>query len=366
MKQAGSRRGAVLVQVVVVLAIVLVALAVWRTVARLDAIDAASTPFKDKLRGETYKQLIGLLLFPFAIAGGIGAGCYFVFGKSQRAASAGAAVPLAAVVGLLLFQVYNTYFATPKAKSSGVVAGTGSNDSGGSHGSAGGSGSTPYVVPRSATPAPTTAATSPTQGGGSSPFGTGSAPSAPVTPTAQTPPPPVPAFDGRPVLEKLRDEYGAKCEALALKAEAAYAAAAKPKKVHQFLNDSIEMFTALKGEAEAMEAEIRELNGRGAREALEKAGAPLGDAARLAMDFDEKFSTFQRQVACGEVSRFAERAAELFTIIKENFAKVQIDSKGEATSKDREVESKLFHARSHLGFAAERKDETLKKVRGKE
>jgi hypothetical protein len=286
-------------------------------------------------------------------------------GKSERAANVGTSGVL--VLGVVLagrqvYRVYDRIEQRDRQMAAGIV-GDGTNTSFGSRASSGSG--TPYIVPRPAAPQPQPFNATPSPAGGTQPSGGSPATVAPAVPIAPPPPPP-PAFDGKPVLDTLRAEYAAKCEALAVKAEAAYAAAAKPKKVNQFLDEWIEKFNTLKAEAEVLEAEIRELSMRGAREALEKAGAPMGDAASQAMAFGEEFNTFQRQVACGEISRCAEQGAELFTIIKENFAKVQIDAKGEATSKERAVEIKLFHARSQLGFAVKRKDETLKKVRGKE
>jgi hypothetical protein len=82
------------------------------------------------------------------------------------------------------------------------------------------------------------------------------------------------------------------------------------------------------------------------------------------MEFDREFKSFERRVACGQVGSFAERAAGLFTVIRENLAKVQIDAKGVATSKDNAVETKLFHARTHVGFAVDGQEKTLGQVRG--
>ena len=364
MKQASLRRGAVGANpAVLALGALFVGLMAWAAFTQWNAIDPRGID-GDRLRNGAIwgAVLIGLLVVVGAAAAGLIT--YFAMGKSERAANVGTTGVLVLGIVLAARQVYRVYDRIEQRDRQAAAGIVGDGTSAGIVRS--GSGGTPYVVPRPATPAPMTMAPSATQGGRSSPFGTGGSPAAPVAPTAKTPPLPVPAFDGKPVLDKLRVEYAAKCEALAVKAEAAYAAAAQPKKVNQLLDEWIEKFNTLKAEAEALEAEIRELSMRGAREALEKAGAPLGDAASQAIGFGEEFGTFQRQVACGEVSRFAERGAELFTIIKENIAKVQIDSKGEATSKDRAVETKLFHARSQLGFAVKRKDETLKKVRGKE
>lgn len=360
MKQDLSRRGAVHPGVILAL-LVFLGMMAWALMVNWNAIDPRVLG-NHGLRSRAVGNTVAMTLLLLAVCGGVTTLVYFVSAKSMQVAN------IVLMVLLLLscvFPARRLYLLWEAIDRRAQLAAGNSPDgsSSGSGGSNPGSSSTPYVVPRPATPQPFNATPSPSDG--TQPAGSGPAATAPVLPVAP-PPPPAPPFDGKPVLDKLRTEYAAKCEALAMKAEAAYAAAAKPKKVNQFLNDSIEMFTALKAEAEVLEAELQELNFRGGREALEKAGAPLGDAARQAMAFDEEFNTFRRQVACGELSRFAEKAAELFTIIKDNFAKVQIDGKGEVTSKERAVETELFHVRTRVKSAVERKEETLKKVRGKE
>lgn len=364
MKQAGLRRGAVAVHPGVALTLmVFLGLMAWGLVVNWFAIDPrvmGNQGLREKAVGSTISVSLSIL----GITGGVAAAAYFVFGKSMQAANIALMVLLILGSGLAGRRVYMLYDKIEQRAQK--AAGNGANRTNADTGGNGVSGgSSPYIVPRPATPQPQPFNATPTPSGGTQPSVGSPASVAPAMPVAP-PPPPAPAFNGKPVLDTLRAEYAAKCEALAVKAEAAYAAAAKPKKVNQFLNDSIEMFTALKAEAEVLEAELQELNFRGGREALEKAGAPLGDAARQAMAFDEEFNTFRRQVACGELSRFAEKAAELYMIIKDNFAKVQIDSKGEVTSKERAVETELFHVRTRVKSAVERKEETLKKVRGKE
>lgn len=362
MKQDLSRRGAVHPGVILAL-LVFLGMMAWALMVNWNAIDPRVLG-NHGLRSRAVGNTVAMTLLLLAVCGGVTTLVYFVSAKSMQVAN------IALMVLLLLSCVFpaRRLYLLWEAIDRRAQLATGNSPDGSSSGSGGsnpGSSSTTYVVPRPAAPTPQPFNATPSPAGGTQPNGSSPAAVAPVMPVAP-PPPPAPPFDGKPVLDKLRTEYAAKCEALAMKAEAAYAAAAKPKKVNQFLDEWIEKFNTLKAEAEVLEAEIRELSMRGAREALEKAGAPLGDAASQAIVFGEEFNTFQRQVACGEISRCAEQGAELFTIIKENFAKVQIDAKGEATSKDRAVETKLFHARSQLGFAVKRKDETLKKVRGKE
>lgn len=367
MKQSVSRRGAVVHPGVILALLLFLGLVAWAIIVQWNAID----PRVLGNRGLRERELGGVVsksLLILAVAGGVTAFAYFVAGRSMRVANIALTVLLLLACVLPSMRIYNLYGAIDRRAQQAA----GNNPDGansGSGGNAPGGSSTPYIVPSpaplqpQAQPQPFNATPSPP--GGTSPNGSSPATAAPVMPVAPPPPPP-PAFDGKPVLDTLRAEYAAKCEALAVKAEAAFAAAAKPKKVNQFLNDSIEGFNTLKAEAEVLDAEMRELNFRGAREALEKAGAPMGDAASQAMAFDQEFNTFHRHVASGEISRFAEQAAELFTIIKDNFAKVQIDSKGEVTSKERAVDTELFHVRTRVKSAVERKDETLKKVRGKE
>lgn len=337
----------------IVLGVLFLASTVWATVIHWNAIDPRVLGGA-RLREGAVKGAIWITLLIFMGAGGFGALFYFAFGKSERGAGIGASIVLLLGLFISARRVYLVYDQIDKRDKQVAAATTQPTPS-------------PALqslpAPSSLTP---TNSPAPVNSPSTPPPAVPSNHATSTLPPAPSPAPPAaPAFDGKPVLDPLRAEFGGKCEAIAAKAEAAFAAAAKPRKLNQFLNDSITAFASLKADADALEAELRTLHTGGTREALERGGAPTSEVMGLVMDFDREFRTFDRQVACGEVSRFAEKAGELFTIIKDNFAKVQIDAKGQPTSKDRDVETKLFHARSQIGFAVSSKDKTLGNLRGK-
>lgn len=363
MKKFNTSRGMVSVHPgLIALAVVLIGLVAWKTVVRVNLIDEVKPFNAAKLRSQTITGGVTTPLICMALAGGVGAGCYFAFGKSQRAANAGMMVVMVLACGTFSYQMYA--YLTRDTSAQPVPAGNGNAGQGAS--------ANPNVVPSppanrmqpngnragASAPAAVSSATPPAGAPAGAPA---AAPVAvPVPPVVV---PPKPAIDVKPILDPIRAEYAAKCEALAVKAEEAFKAAAKPRKEVKFLDESIALFAEVKTGAETLEAEMRGLSDV-TRAALEQGGMDMGEAMRAAIEFDKEFNEFDRIVACGELSRFAERAGELFTIIKDNRAKVQIDAKGEATSKERTIETQLFHARSPMGFAVKAKDGTLKKVRG--
>lgn len=354
MKQAHARRGAATIHPgVAVSLLVFFGLMAWALIVNWNAIDPRVLGSYG-MRERAVNSTIMMTLLIMAVAGGVAATAYFVFGKSMQAANIGIMVVVLLGSVFPARRVYLLYEAIDR-RAQQVAASE--RDQGGA-----------YVVPNpiARNPQPSIPSVPPSNGMQPSGNSGSGRPATATTPVAPVLPPPsaAPAFDDKPVLDPLRAELGGRCEAIATKAEAAFAAAARPRKVNQFLKDSIAAFASLKADADALETELRTLHTSGTREALERGGAPTSEAMGLAMDFDREFHTFERQVACGEISRFAEKAGELFTIIKENFAKVQIDTKGQPTSKDRDVETKLFHARSQVGFAVSAKDKTLGKLRG--
>ena len=88
------------------------------------------------------------------------------------------------------------------------------------------------------------------------------------------------------------------------------------------------------------------------------------DAHRAVLARDETFGSFERLAACQQVSMFAKAAADLFTEVKPNRTKVQVDKDGSITSTDREIDRKLFSHRVGADAGRERAEEVLKRLKG--
>ncbi len=95
---------------------------------------------------------------------------------------------------------------------------------------------------------------------------------------------------------------------------------------------------------------------------LKSAGMPSHEAHGAAMKFSDAYRAFERQVAAGEVARMTDSARDYFTIGRDNIKKITVNAQGRFTTRDRDVETKLFHAGASLEFALKSKAETLRKL----
>jgi hypothetical protein len=104
--------------ILAVLVVLLLGLAAWKLWVQLDLVDQraaqvgrdATDFFVKQARSKVWTGAIGLVLISLAIAGGVGAACYFLSGRRPAAAQIGMAAPLALVVASLTYQAFT--FAT--------------------------------------------------------------------------------------------------------------------------------------------------------------------------------------------------------------------------------------------------------------
>lgn len=388
-----THRGMVSISpLVLLLAVILAGLIGWKTtvqlgvIAKQQAAGGAFTSdfFVSKQRSKVITTNVTAFLICLAIAGGVGAACYFVFGKSDTAANIGVGAPLLLAVGLFAFQAFRYVTASPTGPP--VAAGTGGVQS-----QLGGAPvdqvhtPPPPIVQR---PQPVTVP--PRRDGNSTPAAQpGVSQPQPPPPNVQAPAPvPTPApepptrvmpggpeftpaaeyagGDSEAAVAALRD-LGSALDAAIGEVQADLEALAKdaanpPRHERGALKARRERAQALKNKADGLESRLK-----GAQDAAEgklrEAGLSEFDARRASMEFANITRCMARSFACAELSRLAGNVLEETTLLEENFAKWKLNAAKEVESQNRMLESKARSARFMIRSGLEQRERTLDRLR---
>lgn len=371
------RAGFALNALVILLAVVVVGLFAWKaaTIYSLipdNAFNAAS------VRSSVITKHAGYAAFALALAGGLGAGAYFAFKKSDFAANVGMGLPLLAIAVLLTWQRINymtgvtgTQPASSSATGPYMAAAPPATPR-------------PTLPPRPITPpAPFT----PPRGADTPTRPSAGAPTDPAPVPLLQPPPPPPAgpadkpWNPNPakrspadVAASLADEDHPARVALD-----ALAADLQPPiddvlalGVHlddlikrpipstkPALMDRVKPADELIVHAKALSARLRDLMAE-ASTRLGQAGQDPHTCAVLSARFARGIDPFERAVACDTIARAAEAAAEFFRLLHDNTGKWTVNAQGDVTVKDQGLKSKLFFARSSYDHQKDRLADALR------
>lgn len=338
--------------ILAVLVVLLLGLAAWKLWVQLDLVDQraaqagrdAADFFVKQARSKVWTGAIGLVLISLAIAGGVGAACYFLSGRRPAAAQIGMAAPLALVVASLTYQAFTFATGTPPVS----VAQT----------------------PAAPTPAPPSPPTVPVP---AAPPGRPAPPPAPSpvpsrppsTSTSPAPakapePPAEPEALARPAsgsvedvqawlrlrnpaaaaaLVPLTDALSKDLSTLADRGdEAVKRLAIKGRPSNKALDERIDL--AREGKAAAMAAETRLSSLHEEAEALLKA-AGIGDAPFIAHDVSFRLASGGRRIAPGQYREFFDALLTHSTLLRENGSKWTVAKDGTIEAKDTKLRMDL-------------------------
>jgi outer membrane biosynthesis protein TonB len=352
MRQIRAARGFV-GGVAVLCAIVMLALLAWKTSIQVKHIPP-NTIGADRYTSKYISSAVGVGVTFIALAGGVGAASYFAFRRSERAAAVGMNIVLGLGIAVFSFQLYRYYAHGPQSVTSpGPVASQSQP-----------SVSQPNPPPVQNRPVrPPQVVPQPAPSNSTQPAPTPARnPSPTPVPTPATVQPDVPHAAIKPAVERRKAEVLAASRELAEQAAAAMDFASKPKRSGTELDAKIKEAEELLAAASALEKRLRAEDDELQKE-LTAAGVDTGEAMRAGVEFSRENELFERSTAAAAVGRFAEDAAGLFRVMRENLPRIQVSAAGEVSSKDREVEQKLFHVRAQVKFHVNDRDRTLGALR---
>ncbi len=353
------RRGGALPGLLALLVLLLLGLAAWKLWVQLDLLDQravetgrnASDFFVKQARGKIWTGAIGLVLISLAIAGGVGAACYFLSGRRAAAAQIGMAVPLALVVASLTYQAFT--FATGPAPAATAQtpeppAPLATRP-------------TPPAAPPQGAPPPRAATPPPPARPAASPSPSPSPTPSPVP--AQAPAPARPADPEPPArpasgsvedvqawlslrnpaaaaaLVPLTDALAKDLKTLADRAdEAAKALAIKGRPSNKALDERIDLAREGKAAATSVAARIDGLHAEVER-LLKAAG--IGDASFIAHDASFHLASAGRRIAPGQYVAFFDALLTHSTLLRENGSKWTVAKDGTIETKDSQLRMDL-------------------------
>ncbi len=346
--------------ILAVLVVLLFGLAAWKLWVQLDLVDqrAAQTGrdaadfFVKQARSKVWTGAIGLVLISLAIAGGVGAACYFLSGRRPAAAQIGLAAPLALVVASLTYQAFTFATGAPPVSVAQTPAAP-----------------TPAPPPPPAVPVPAAppGRTAPPPAPSPAPSHVPSRPpSRPPSPStspapAKAPQPPAePEAPARPAsgsvedvqawlrlrnpaaaaaLVPLTDALSKDLSTLADRAdEAAKALAIKGRPSNKALDERIDLAREGKAAATSVAARIDGLHAEVER-LLNAAG--ISDAPFIAHDASFHLASAGRRIAPGQYVAFFDALLTHSTLLRENGSKWTVAKDGTIETKDSQLRMDL-------------------------
>ncbi len=347
-----------------VLALILIAIFVWRGWLMADAVQGSSAYAAGKRTG-TLGAVVGGPLIVFVLAAGVGAGMYFTFRRSPGAANLGAGLVLLAGVGLF---GYGTYAAATRPRPAPgaqpaalsktqalqrmIEQGQAQMRAQQDH--------TREQMRQGGDAARTRIAEPPAPTDRPSPR--------PVATEVQPPTPPSPKPAETPdtvspgVLEALRAELAPALSDLAKDGDEAIKAASKPKRSRKDLDGQIESIAAIAGRAKGVGETLESIESL-ARTRLTEAGLDAGAAMAKANRFATDFKAFERRMGTRQIGRLCETSTEYLTLLRDHLGKWSIDAKGAVTTKDKALEQKLFGPMHQTRFAIDQAKDAVATLR---
>ncbi|HYE03571.1 MAG TPA: hypothetical protein VD963_10095 [Phycisphaerales bacterium] len=371
-----SGRGHALSGLVLALFVLLVALVTWKTVVQLGLVPAAH-PFASKVRGRIVTVNVLAVLVGAALAGGIGAACFFAFRRSERAAQLGMTAPLLLLVGTFGYQMGNYLVNGPAPPGGGTPA----SRTGGAQGTGTSSAPPPAWTPEErrqvfetlrSIPDPRGPAVAPR------PDGPRPAPRPPDRPAPSADPrPSMPATAPAPgdaapdpkverVLGTVRAGLDEETSDLAERFTAlAGTLADPPAHTQAAVLKRLEAIGPVREAARALAERLRRL-GDEVQQGLEDEGIASGEAMGEAIRFTHEHAVTSRAFAAEAIARLCEEAAEEATYLKENYPKWRLDRARRVTSSDLMVEGHARGIRSRIEMTLARRDELVAQLRGEQ
>lgn len=351
-----SRRAGLTVNpFVFLLLLLLIALVAWQGWQLLEAAAGGSPSAyaTGKKVGIVVGCAVGVLIAT-AVAGGVGAGLYFMTGKSEFAANAGIGVVLLLACGVYGFSNYliatrptqpqQSNAATQPSPFASAPLRNESQEALAAQQRAlreqmertrqlaldGGAG----------TPAPAGRPISPGAGSPGSP----AAPTQPASPSRLVAPPAPSAEEEQTAqlaLAPLEKELRDRVEAFLSDASTLSAALnAPPRALRSELEARLSSTRALKGKAAELEAFLRSVDSM-AEAALKGSGLDTGGQIRQRVAFSQSVRAFDMANACDVYRRLFDAGLEETQALSENAGKWRTDAAGQITSRDRALQSRL-------------------------
>jgi len=353
------------ISLVIVLVIVLAGLLMWKASIQYGLIPA-NHPMASSARGKVFTSAVTVGIGSLAIAGGIGAACYFMSRRSTNAALWGMAATMVLPVGAIGYQLYNYAVNGPGPKPSPTAAS---------------SPSAPAPVRTSTPPPPTTSGPSLAERTRQdmeksmqalNELARGQRPAAPPTNPTPSNPPPTPTQAAKPIdqtdpnVKKLLDELRTDVTGQiteALKAfDPALAAFTKPPRAD--LADLRKRAALIKTARDAMAPLPDRLRGLTdeARSAAEKGGA--SNSLHDAIQFTNAFEATERAFAAGQLIRLLDQATSETQLLIDNYGRWKTNKDGQIESKDFQLQSGANSDRFFINSALRDKDKTLRQLKG--
>lgn len=345
-----GRGGLTINPFVFLLFLVLIVLAVWQAWQLLDI--ASNAPPSAYSTGNKVGIVMGCtlgVLIATAIAGGVGAGMYFVTGRSELAANLGIGIVMLLACGAYGFSNYLIATRPPPA-----AANTGVQPPAPSPTSLRNEAAELMASQQRAMREQADAVKNwrPGVGAGAPPSSTpsprGTAAGTPVPQAPQpAPPPPSPVSNpeeerkAKAALDPVRDEMNAKVTAFLAEATPLAESLAKPPKaLRSDLDARASSTAALEGKADELEGYLRSIDGR-AESALKAAGLDLSGQIRQKIVFAQSIDAFAKANACGAYKRLFDAGLEEAQALRDSAGQWRTDSAGQMISTDRSLQFRL-------------------------
>lgn len=356
------RAGLTINPFVFMLLLVLIGVACWRAwVANdiLQSVNAAgaggSQAYKAGVKMGVYLAPVLVTVLCCAVAGGVGAGLYFIFGRSEGAANLG--IGLVLLIAISLYG-YDTYLGATQPRTAPATAtqNPGANlsrqmlDQMEAQRKAQQAQIDQLRERMIPVPVNPSSEGTGTQGPASA---SRPGPNAPASGTA-TPRPPLPAAvasdpeaerKAKAAIDPIRDELNAKTAAFLASANPLVDALGKPPKaIRSDLDARIKTTSEMKEKAAELETYLRSTDQR-VESALKNAGIDLGEQIRNKVAFSQASDTFSKAIACGAYQRLFDAGLEETQTLRDNAGKWRFDAAGTITSTDTFLQSTLRRLR---------------------
>ncbi len=353
------------VSLIVVLVIVLAGLLMWKVSVQYGLIPA-NHPMASSAKGKVVTSAVSVGLGSIAIAGGIGAACYFMSRRSANAALWGMAITMILPVGAIGYQLYNYAVNGPQPKPSPATAASPSAP-------APGRTNTP---PPPTNPAPSLAERTRQDMEKSmqalNELAKGPKPAAPQTNSTPTNPPATPTQAAKPInrtdpnVKKLLDELRTGVTSQITEAlkpfDLALAAFTKPPRAD--LADLRKRAALIKTARDAMAPLPDRLRGLTdeAKSAAEKGGA--SNSLHDAIEFTNSFRATQRGFAADQLIRLLDQATSETQRLIDNYGRWKTNKDGQIESKDFQLQSGANSDRFFINSTLKSLDKTLRELKG--